>query len=54
MAAHADKLEGVDLVPSSGGAFEISLAGEVLYSKLKTGSFPDEDAVISMVGEKLA
>jgi len=54
MAAHGGKLEGVDLLASSGGAFEISMAGEVIYSKLKTGSFPDEDAVVAMVGEKLA
>jgi len=54
MAAHSDKLEGVDLVASSGGAFEISMAVEMLYSKLKTGSFPDEDTIVAMIGEKLA
>ena len=54
MAAHGAKLEGVDLIPSSGGAFEVSLAGEVLYSKLKVGSFPDEQAIVDLIGEKLA
>ena len=35
----------VDLMPSSGGAFEVSLDGKLLYSKLKTGRFPDQKEV---------
>jgi len=35
----------VDLVPSSGGAFEISLDDKLTYSKLKTGRFPEEKDV---------
>jgi len=43
----------VTLVPSSGGAFEISVDDELIYSKLETGRFPSEDAVIRDVGAKL-
>ena len=46
-------LEGADLVPSSGGAFEVSLDGDLIYSKLKTGEFPDEDAIVAEVGDRL-
>ncbi len=30
----------IELVPSSGGAFEISKGGKKVYSKLETGRFP--------------
>ena len=42
---YADDLETVDLVPSSGGAFEVSVDGELIYSKLKTGNFPEPEEV---------
>jgi selenoprotein W-related protein len=40
-------------VPSSGGCFEVMVNGELIYSKLKTGQFPDEKAVIDQVATKL-
>lgn len=43
----------VALVPSSGGAFEVSLDGLEVYSKLKTGRFPSESALISDIMAKL-
>lgn len=43
----------VALVPSSGGAFEVILDGEKLYSKLETGTFPSERALIAQMGAKL-
>jgi len=36
-----------------GGAFEISVNDETIYSKLQTGRFPSESAVLSEVGKKL-
>jgi selenoprotein W-related protein len=41
------------LIPSGGGCFEVSLNGELLYSKLKTGKFPDEDALVETIGRRL-
>lgn len=41
------------LVPSKGGCFELSVGGKLLYSKLATGEFPDEDAMIHEVGSAL-
>jgi selenoprotein W-related protein len=41
------------LIPSGGGCFELSVNGELLYSKLKTGSFPDEKAMLEAVGKRL-
>lgn len=31
-----------ELIPSSGGVFEITLDGKLVYSKQKTGRFPDK------------
>ena len=41
------------LIPSSGGCFEIRVNGELVYSKLKTGTFPDEQWVLDAVGARM-
>ena len=46
-------LSEVALVPSSGGAFEVLVDGTTLYSKLETGRFPDERAIVQEVAGKL-
>ena len=51
---YKQKLEGLELQPSSGGCFELSVDGKLVYSKLKTGEFPDEEAMIEEVGKQLA
>jgi selenoprotein W-related protein len=37
------------LVPSKGGCFEITVNGKLIYSKLDTGCFPDEEEVIKQI-----
>jgi selenoprotein W-related protein len=41
------------LIPSGGGCFEVSINGDLIYSKLKTGQFPDEQAMVDAVGARL-
>jgi selenoprotein W-related protein len=41
------------LIPSKGGCFELSVGGRLLYSKLKTGNFPDEETLLKEVGKAL-
>ena len=41
------------LIPAGGGCFEVTVNGELIYSKLKTGEFPDEAAVVDMVAGRL-
>lgn len=41
------------LIPAGGGCFELKADGELLYSKLATGQFPDEPAILDMVGARL-
>jgi selenoprotein W-related protein len=46
-------IEGLTLVPSGGGVFEVTLDGSLVYSRRATGSFPDPDALTSEIGAKL-
>jgi selenoprotein W-related protein len=41
------------LIPASGGCFELSINGDLIYSKLKTGKFPDDEAMVEAVGARL-
>lgn len=43
------QVSGLMLVPSGGGAFEITLNGNLIYSKLETGQFPTADHIIALV-----
>lgn len=40
---------GVDLIRSSGGVFEIAADGVLLYSKKKTGEFPEDGDIVRMI-----
>ncbi len=41
------------LVPTGGGAFEVSVNGDLIYSKLKSGQFPDENWVLDTVRKRV-
>jgi selenoprotein W-related protein len=47
------QIHNLKLVPSGGGAFEVSVGKELIYSKLKTGKFPEEQAILDTVGARL-
>lgn len=42
-------IKDLKLIPASGGCFELTVNGELLYSKLATGKFPDEKAILDTV-----
>ena len=46
------KIGKMELVPISGGAFEVTVNGEKIYSKLDTGVFPDTEEIINKISEK--
>jgi selenoprotein W-related protein len=48
------RIAGLKLVPAGGGCFELSANGELLYSKLQTGEFPNEQAVLDLIERRLA
>lgn len=53
LTAHKQKISGLELEPSSGGCFELSVDGKTIYSKLATGQFPDEDRMVQEIGRLL-
>ena len=43
----------LELEPSMGGCFELTVDDELIYSKLETGVFPEDDEMISQVGQRI-
>ena len=44
--AFPGQIGGFELIPSKGGCFELTVNGELVYSKLQTGEFPDEEKLV--------
>ena len=44
----------MELEPASGGCYEVTVDGELVYSKLETGEFPEDDAIVAEVGSRLS
>jgi selenoprotein W-related protein len=44
-----DRIASLTLIPSSGGAFEVSANGKLLHSKLESGEWPDFEALVSQI-----
>ncbi|REJ67478.1 MAG: SelT/SelW/SelH family protein [Planctomycetota bacterium] len=53
LETYKQKIKSLTLVPGSGGCFELTLDGDLAYSKLATGEFPDEDPLVDEVGSRL-
>jgi selenoprotein W-related protein len=53
LTEYKQKINELKLIPGGGGCFELSLDGDLVYSKLKTGKFPDEKQMLEVVGKRL-
>jgi selenoprotein W-related protein len=51
--AYKQQIKEFKLIPSGGGCFEITINGELIYSKLKTGKFPEEKWVMETLKKRL-
>jgi selenoprotein W-related protein len=49
----AHPIGAVELLPSSGGRFEVTVDGELIYSKAATGTHPDPDAIVAELRRRL-
>jgi selenoprotein W-related protein len=45
-------IQSLTLMPSGGGAFEVTVNGQKIHSKLATGEFPDPDAMLKAARAK--
>ena len=43
------RVSSMELVPGKGGCFELNVGDQLVYSKLETGEFPDEGAMLRAV-----
>jgi selenoprotein W-related protein len=53
LTTYKQKIRELKLIPASGGAFELKVNGDLIYSKLDTGQFPDEKWAVEAVGARL-
>ena len=42
----------MNLLPRASGKFELVVDDELVYSKLATGSFPDEGSILQLLRER--
>jgi selenoprotein W-related protein len=53
LGKYKQRLQGMELQPSSGGCFELTVDDQLVYSKLQTGKFPDEQTMVAEIGKRL-
>jgi selenoprotein W-related protein len=53
MDAFGEQFGALKLIPSDNGRFEVSLDGELVYSKLKTGEFPENKQILAQIRAKM-
>ena len=49
-----DRIKTWQLIPSDGGKFELTVNGELVYSKKETGRHTDPEEVNQLLADKLA
>ncbi len=47
------QIQSLELEPSTGGCFELRIGDDLIYSKLATGEFPEEQKMVDEIGQRL-
>lgn len=50
---HKNNIEELSIIPSAGGVFEITLNGELLFSKKELDRFPEKDEAENLIKDKI-
>jgi selenoprotein W-related protein len=53
LTTYKQQISELKLIPAGGGCFELTVNGDLVYSKLKTGTFPDEQWAVDLIGGRL-
>jgi selenoprotein W-related protein len=53
LQAFEDEIESLTLVPSDGGRFEVTVDGQLIYSKLKTSRHAEPGEVVGLIKKLL-
>lgn len=54
MGEYPENIEAVTIVPSNGGRFEVSINGELVFSKLAQMRYPDIKEIRESIKSRLA
>jgi len=54
LTEYKQQIKSFELEPSHGGCFEVTINGELIYSKLETGEFPEESSIIEQLRHRLS
>tara|TARA_B100000029_G_C17275575_1_gene851508 strand:+ start:408 stop:593 length:186 start_codon:yes stop_codon:yes gene_type:complete len=46
---YGTEINSLSMIPSGGGVFEVTRNGSLIYSKKKTGKFPEINEIISLI-----
>ena len=46
------RITSLEMIPSGGGRFEIEVDSKQIYSKLETGQFPEEEAILQQIEQR--
>jgi selenoprotein W-related protein len=52
LKAHETRIASIRLIPSDGGRFEVTVGGELLFSKVKAGRHPQEGEVLRLMARR--
>ena len=53
MDEFGQRFGSIKLIPSDGGRFEVSIDGNLIFSKLETGRFPENTEIIDQIRPKM-
>ena len=53
MLKFADFTAALSLIPGDGGAFEVEVNNEIVYSKHKEGRYPEVDELSDLIADKI-
>ena len=53
LTTYKQKIEGLTMIPSGGGCFEVKVDDELVYSKLSTGQFPEPPEVLKEIEKRI-
>jgi len=46
---YKNEISSLELIPSSGGVLEITMNGNLIFSKKETGRYPEINEIINMI-----
>jgi selenoprotein W-related protein len=53
LKAHESDITSIRLLPSDGGRFEVTVNGDLIFSKLKSGRHAEAGEILGLVGRRL-